>query len=232
LSTFLYTDDCKVLHEAQRHLLCSLLEFIWSKTTKSELSTDHANHRVDLRLALTDEQFLTVLGSLDSFFKVGTKYKSTAILRKLQIAFRNVPGANNLLPGGGSKIALRMTRGPTNTCINFHCDGSYATSTSQIALNATSEYDGGKLCFFTTVNNNMKVLHVVPRTPGSMVQHPPNILHDVTSVTRGTRKSLFVVDKQNGLGQAGVVVLSWVDVESFLAFWRRLSERSQTLRHH
>jgi hypothetical protein len=35
----------------------------------------------------------------------------------------------------GLEMALRMTRGPTKACIDFHCDGFYATSTSQIALN-------------------------------------------------------------------------------------------------
>ena len=110
------------------------------------------------------------------------------------------------------KIALRMTKGPTNSCIDFHCDGGYATSTSQIPLNPTSEYDGGSLCFF--VND---LLHMVPRIPGSLVQHPPNVLHGVTSVTRGTRKSLFIVDKGNGLGEGGVVELTSDHVVSFLA---------------
>lgn len=128
------------------------------------------------------------------------KYKSTRL-----------DGKFNQLGPRNYKIALRMTHGPTNSCINFHCDGIYATSTSQIPLNPTSEYEGGSLVFF--VNDQ---LQTVPRVPGSLVQHPRNVLHGVTSVTKGTRKSLFVVDKANGLGEKGVIELTSDHVVSFL----------------
>ena len=105
-----------------------------------------------------------------------------------------------------------MTCGPTNSCIDFHCDGGYATSTSQIPLNSPSEYKGGKLCFF--VNDQV---HEIPRVPGSVVQHPPNVLHGVTSVTEGVRKSLFIVDRMNGLGHDGVITLTNEDIFCFLA---------------
>lgn len=125
----------------------------------------------------------------------------------------------------GHKLALRMTKGPTNSCIDFHCDGGYATSTSQIPLNPTSDYDGGSLCFF--VNDH---LYMVPRVPGSLVQHPRKILHGVTSVTRGTRKSLFIVDYANGLGEGGVVVLTSDHVVSFLARRARRAWRASSCR--
>src|SRR6056300_1672400 len=115
-----------------------------------------------------------------------------------------------------------MTRGPTNNCIDFHCDGGYATSTSQIPLNSPSEYRGGQLCFF--VNDQ---LQFVPRPRGSLVQHPPSVLHGVTAVTEGTRKSLFIVDQNNGLGENGVVKLSSDDVVYFLAAHRALGKKSQ-----
>lgn len=136
------------------------------------------------------------------------KYKSTNLDDKFGELFHKVQNASER----GHKIALRMTRGPTNSCINFHCDGGYATSTSQIPLNLPSEYKGGTLCFF--VNDH---IHSVPRICGSVVQHPPRVLHGVTSVTEGTRKSLFIVDKANGLGENGVVELSVGHVVSFLA---------------
>ena len=60
-------------------------------------------------------------------------------------------------------------------------------------------------------------LHMVPRVPGSLVQHPPEILHGVTSVTRGTRKSLFIVDDSNGLGEGGVIDLTLDHIIAFLA---------------
>ena len=108
-----------------------------------------------------------------------------------------------------------MTKGPTNSCIDFHTDNGLshprASSTSQIPLNPTSEYKGGQLCFF--VNDH---LHMVPRKAGSLVQHPPSVLHGVTSVTEGERKSLFILHVTNGLGEGGVVKLTSDHIDSFL----------------
>ena len=61
------------------------------------------------------------------------------------------------------------------------------------------------------------LIKFVPRPAGSLVQHPPNILHGLTQVTEGTRKSLFIVDKSNGLGENGVISLSDDDVTYFSA---------------
>eukprot|EP00505_MAST-04D_sp_SCG-Rhode-Island_P001904 Stramenopile-MAST_4_protein_1904 len=47
------------------------------------------------------------------------------------------------------KVALRRTEGPVDGCIDFHCDGAYATYTVQLTLNDSAEYDGGRLCFVT-----------------------------------------------------------------------------------
>ena len=137
------------------------------------------------------------------------KYKGPNLLGKFGRLFRQVRKGNGK---GEYKVALRGTRGPTNSCIDFHCDGNYATSTSQIPLNPPTEYKGGQICFF--VNDH---LHFVPRPAGSLVQHPPNVLHGVTQVTEGSRKSLFIVDKSNGLGVGGVVELTDDDVASFSA---------------
>ena len=142
------------------------------------------------------------------------EYKSTNLTEECQRLFRRVSNIGPIKTSGAGeyKVALRATRGPTNSCIDFHCDGNYATSTSQIPLNPPTEYKGGQICFF--VNDQ---LHFVPRPAGSLVQHPPNVLHGVTQVTEGTRKSLFIVDKSNGLGENGVVNLTNDDVTSFLA---------------
>ena len=146
----------------------------------------------------------TADGSLDD------KYKSKRLKNKLKRIYDQVPDSS-----GGHKVALRMTKGPTNSCINFHTDNGRhherVSSTSQIPLNSTSEYKGGQLCFF--VNDH---LHMVPRKAGSLVQHPPNILHGVTSVTEGERKSLFILDVTNGLGEGGVVKLTSDHIDSFL----------------
>lgn len=81
-----------------------------------------------------------------------------------------------------------------------------------MAINDPSEYKGGRLCFF--VNDQ---LHVLERPAGSVCQHPRRVLHAVTGLTRGTRKSLFVVDKTNGLGEGDVVSVTEAHVKAFLA---------------
>jgi hypothetical protein len=208
-STFHFKDDCEILHPAHRDLLCRFLDFMWTQTAPQHPSD---NNRVDMRMVMKDEHFLQILAPLDDSLGTSTNanFQSQRVLRNLHAAFRNVPGAIS----GHSKIALRMTRGPTNTCIDFHCDGGYASSTSQIPLNSSDEYKGDRLLFF--VNDT---LHVVPRPAGSLTQHPPRVLHGVTAVTEGTRKSLFIVNAGNGLGGTGVVVVvrehmwSWLEQE-------------------
>ena len=230
---FTYKQNPDILDPSQLNILSDLLSFVWDKT-----STIGNSDRVDMRLTLSDDQFIAVsivlrlcgvcmllhcivyrlimssspltnqiLASLDA--SLGDKYKSTSLNDKFKELFDQVPGART---HWGHKIALRMTKGPTNSCINFHCDGGYASSTSQIPLNETSEYDGGTICFFMKDD-----LYMVSRVPGSLVQHPPNVLHGVTSVTRGIRKSLFIVDKSNGLGEGGVIKLTSDHVNTFLA---------------
>ncbi|CAE7366671.1 UBC [Symbiodinium natans] len=193
-STFAFTEDAGILGPAVRRRLSEFLDFMWSRET-----TDSS--RVDLRMHLPDEEFILLLAT------VGNNHAE--ILEALRHAFTDIPGTPQAR--GESKIALRMTRGPSNGCINFHCDGGYATGTVQIALSEPSEYQGGRLCFF--VNDR---LHVLERPAGSMCQHPRAVLHAVTALTGGTRKSLFVVDKCNGLGENGVVVASREDVQEFL----------------
>jgi hypothetical protein len=82
-----------------------------------------------------------------------------------------------------SKIALRRTEGPVDGCIDFHCDGGYASSTVQIALNDDSEYEGGRICFVTGDG----VLSVPSRVAGTLTRHKRDILHGVTPLHRGVR---------------------------------------------
>ena len=102
-----------------------------------------------------------------------------------------------------AKIVLRRTQGPIDGCINFHCDGSYATKTAQLTLNDDTEYEGGRLCFYT------RDTFFQPRRPAATLTiHHRQILHGVTRLTSGCRKSLFVVDKLNGLGDTGIFYLN------------------------
>ncbi|CAE6972902.1 ubi [Symbiodinium natans] len=194
--TFAFQDDARILDPLVRKVLSEFLDYMWGQEAA-------ASPRVDLRMHIHDDVFLSLLSISSS--------AGQEVLRLLREAFAAIPGTPG--PGKGrSKVVLRMTRGPSNGCIDFHCDGSYATGTVQVALSEPWEYNGGRLCFFV-----MGGLHVLERSAGSLCQHPPAVLHGVTALKEGTRKSLFVVDMQNGLGEEGVVVPSHIHVQGFQA---------------
>ena len=118
-----------------------------------------------------------------------------------------------------AKIAFRMTRGPTDSCIRFHCDGPYAQSTTQIALNDSSEYRGGRLVYFEHRPSTPNKLSVLERTRGTMTHHTPKVLHAVTRMVSGTRKSMFILDEANGLGDSNVITAEDAQVNAFLTTW-------------
>ena len=215
--TFKCTRDVDILGLEIRMLLCAFMEHMWicvspdsSTASGSESESGHddsgsghddsAGGQVDLRLCIADELFLILLG-------VGGHANGQDILKELHSQFKEIPGTDQ----SSAKIALRMTRGPSDACIDFHCDGSYATGTVQIALNDSDEYQGGRLCFFVSDH-----LHVLERPAGSVCQHPPKVLHGVFALTEGTRKSLFMVDVSNGLGDGDVVEVTSAHVQSFI----------------
>jgi len=93
------------------------------------------------------------------------------------------------------KFVLRRSEAPSAGPIDFHCDGSYATYTLQLVLTEAKTY-GGELVFYDAVTG----LNVLETTFGRITIHPRESYHAVTSLRRGTRYSLFVVDEDNGLG--------------------------------
>ena len=99
---------------------------------------------------------------------------------------------------------------PTSAFIDFRCHWTDAKSTVQVALNDSAEYQGGRLCFF--VNDQ---LHVLERPAGSTCQYPAKVLHGVSVLTQGSRKSLFVLDESNGLGDTAVQEVTLHDVQRF-----------------
>ena len=216
-ATYVYNGNCNILAPDQRQRLCSFLKFMWHRTADASRPEGTAvpSRRVDLRLVIQDAELIQVMMMMPSNKISCSKRehsKAIASVVKLEKSYYNVPGTNRSC---SPKIVLRMTRGPTLSCINFHCDNVMnATSTSQIPLNPEHEYKGGRLCFF--VNGQIQF---PPRTPGSLTQHPPQVLHAVTSVTHGTRMSLFVIDRANGANEndeAGVFTVSSQDVTAWL----------------
>lgn len=209
--TFKFTRGGHHLSNESSVALSSFLDFMWEKT-----SPNFQTERVDMRLCVPGAEFRKLLDAL-------TYSNAAEVEQKLKRLFMEIPGTPQC--GNRAKFALRMTRGPTNACINFHCDGGYATGTVQIALNDQTEYSGGRLCFF--VNDQLVMLD---RPAGSACQHPPGVLHAVTALMEGTRKSLFVVDQQNGLGEGGVVTVTDAHVQAFLDDQAKETEANQAKR--
>ena len=74
---------------------------------------------------------------------------------------------------------------PEGECVAFHTD--FSRRTMQISLNNENDYSGGLLLFATS-----KGFVAPKRTPGSYTIHNHKSVHGVTSITRGTRYSLFL----------------------------------------
>lgn len=165
-----------------------------------------ADTAIDMKLVLPDDilvQLLTPFSSRCNDLHL-ERYSPARVLKKLKGCHPH--GRRDWDP----KVALRMTKGPTNACIDFHQDGGYASYTMQLALNDPEEYQGGKFCYF--LENH---LHATTRPAGSLIGHVPPLVHGVTALTSGVRKSLFLVDRANGLGERDVLDATPADVEAF-----------------
>lgn len=200
---FQYDPNPEIIAESQTELLREFLNFMWSVSPLSESN--------DLKLVLPELLFLSVLDPCQGI--VSDYYEAQEVQLRLYNCFREIS------KNGDPKIALRMTKGPTNACIGFHRDGPYATGTLQLALNDCKHYSGGRLCFFKDDQ-----LHILERSAGSMVRHHPLVLHGVTNLTAGVRQSLFVVDEANGLGAWDVVEVTHDHVRNF--HWYRNDRQS------
>ena len=187
-ASFTFDANAHAIPSKECQRLCNFMDTMWNRYA--------APHQVDMRLCFENHEGPLALLSgdqCDSLYKLFTEFPESR---------------------GQPKIALRITRGPTNACIDFHCDGGYATTTVQVALNDSSSYIGGRLMFFVQGE-----LHVFYRPTGSVCIHPRNVLHGVESLHWGTRYSLFVVDHSNGLGEDGVITIKSSDI---CRFWRDL----------
>lgn len=189
----------EILSADQLQFLSDFVDHVWERH-KSDTT------QKDMRIAIRPVYFLRLL------MKIGS---SSDDAQRCLKGLKEVQSGQQEGNTNGARLAFRRTEGPTNACINFHCDGGYATRTVQITLNDDSEYDGGRLVFYYDGR-----LHTPLRPQGAMTCHNRAILHAVTPLVRGVRKSLFVVDKTNGLGEAGkrqIYEVKPVDIDTFFS---------------
>eukprot|EP01043_Picozoa_sp_COSAG02_P006190 COSAG02_NODE_174_length_31243_cov_76.084543_12_plen_133_part_00 len=87
---------------------------------------------------------------------------------------------------GGRVNSIRLRRvAVRGQAIPFHLDHP-TVWTMQVALNADTEYDGGRLAFLTELG-----LEVPARPIGSATIHNDTVVHGVTEMVNGVRYSLF-----------------------------------------
>ena len=186
-------DNANVLAPDAVEVLKRFLDFMWRKRGTRGM--------VDMRLAFSNRNVFESLLS-------GCGLDGQAIHRTLMGVFQ------------GAKVALRMTQGPTGACIDFHVDGGYALRTVQIALNDPATYEGGRLVYFNYSSKDPADdrVDVLERPVGSVVSHE-KALHAVSALMRGERKSLFLVDWENGLGEGGVFEPTRDDVMDFCGWF-------------
>ena len=166
-------NNANVLAPDAVEVLERFLDFMWRRRGTRGM--------VDMRLAFSDPDVFESLLS-------GCGLDGRAIHRTLMSVYQD------------ASVALRMTRGPTGACIDFHVDGGDATRTVQIALNDPTAYEGGRLVYFNLSEDPADDrVDVLERPVGSVVSHE-KALHAVSALTRGERKSLFLVPQGNGLG--------------------------------
>jgi Ubiquitin family len=106
LANFAFDSRANVLHGSQCALLGRFMTFIKRK---------HFRDRNDVKLVVPKDYFLGLLVRLDP--KVDLRQQTTRILYFFQEHFDRVPPHRGFK--GDFKIALRMTTGPTNACINL-----------------------------------------------------------------------------------------------------------------
>lgn len=130
------------------------------------------------------------------------------------------------------KVVLRLTRGPTPGYIKWHVDAGdgyhrHKLCTTQVALNPSTEYEGGRLLFFRPERPlpSLRIAEpVVIERPeaGHMTHHRPRAMHAVQRLLSGSRYALFILDNYAGLGDDRVMKLS--NVGAVMRVWKGAEE--------
>jgi len=191
-ATDTYTfDDTRrdLLSERQHNTIKRFLDILWEMDTQS-YQEEHNEPLTDLKVKFTNHTAAAML----------LQYKQKEDGRFNPFSLDDLL-SEHCEGRDGARIALRCTRGPGPGAISWHFDGFYSSETIQLALNPDTEYEGGRLCYFTQA----KGVEVLNRQVGDITKHDTKILHAVTQLRSGSRYSLFVVDSSNGLGDELVV---------------------------
>ena len=204
--TFRLKDD-DVLGQEVRKLLCIFMEYMWQNAAFFDIVG-----QVEMQISLSEDQFLTLMGA-------GGHANGRVILMKLQSLMEEVEPTARGTSEFNAKLILQTTKGPSKTCIDFHSNGApYLSSCVEIALN--EEYQGGRHCFF--VNNQV---HVLKPAAGAVCQCPFRVLHGVSTVMAGSRKSLRLMEKTRNR-EGGILWVAQDDhLQGFLDYKKEMETK-------
>lgn len=208
---YTYSPDTGILRPYHLDMLSRLVDHVWERQHDPASTTE-----VDMRMVISRPLMLSLFKQYE---RVANGFLEQDECRRINVYADEIVQLLQRLHSGRhpKKFAFRRTQGPTDACINFHCDGDGAYETVQITLNDGSEYDGGRLVYFC---NNGR-LEVPPRSKGAMTCHGRSVFHAVTPLRSGVRKNLFIVDMSNELGEERHGDIHTIDNDDITTFINR-----------
>ena len=182
-------DNATVLNRRQRASLLKHLEVQWTgRHDGAHNSTNELDSDDDYRIGMTQEELTVLVGGEHAMHRLRQAFNGsfdTIKLRRVQ--------AKNFKNSKNSKNASSLP----SSVVPFHSDHAYRVM--QIPLN--DRYEGGNLVFAT-----LDGFQVPIRPAGSFTLHTQGVVHAVTQLTQGVRKSLFLVNTQKNLVPLNVPV--------------------------
>ncbi len=189
------------LWKAALEKISDFTEFLWA-----EKSQRLAEPFQDMRAVISDDLFSQLIGD-------------ASVSKRLIYLLHDVLWQRDDSEVPESRIVLRMVTGPTHAGIGFHIDYPNATRTLQVMLSDPLDYTGGRLAFFTfdPLDKSKDTFSMLERTKGSACWHSGWVLHGVTSLLSGERKSLFVIDKNKGPLENNMDLVTKEQVDRFIS---------------
>ena len=175
-------DNATVLNRRQRASLLEHLEVQWTgRHDGAHNSTNELDSDDDYRIGMTQEELTVLVGGEHAMHRLRQAFNGSFDTIKL----RRVQAKN-------SKNSKNASSLPSSV-VPFHSDHAYRVM--QIPLN--DHYKGGDLVFAT-----IDGFQVPKRPAGSFTLHTQGVVHAVTQLTQGVRKSLFLVNTKDNINNS------------------------------
>lgn len=186
--TFGYPTTNKFLYLIKEDFLMpgainTIIDFSRDKLTQAKIGVDHTNQALDTKIRhasscwLTFDRFDWLYWQLENHIKESNWLNYKFVLYGMEMAnYLEYHAGGDVIDDHGHGKYVK------------HVDGSIGSNrklTFSIQLSDPSEYEGGDLLLWETHEPQ-----VVPKKKGTIVMFPSSVMHEVTPVTKGTRRSL------------------------------------------